>query len=141
MRQRRMELMQRVFIGGGLERMLTRKHEILDDPLGISQGAGFDEMVRDLAPLVHGADMGPLERLCYLQVQTLTAWEGETRKQGLPHQFVGKGEGCLGSLGARLDQPPPLCLLKGGQQFVDVYWLKERLEQGKTEVAADHRSR
>jgi hypothetical protein len=80
-RQRRLELAQRVFIGGGLERPLPREREIPDDPLGISQGAGFDEMVRDLArALVPGAGRDPLERLRHLQVQTLTAREGEVRK-------------------------------------------------------------
>jgi len=48
-------------------------------------------MVGDLAgALVHSAGMDSLERLRYLQVQALAAWEGEAREQGLPHELVGK---------------------------------------------------
>src|SRR5262249_1470794 len=66
-RQCGLELAQRVFVGGGLERTLTRECEVLNNSGGISQCAGFGEVVRDLAgALVHSAGMDPLDRLRYL---------------------------------------------------------------------------
>ena len=66
--------------------------QVMNHPVGLSEGASLHEMMRNLAStLVHSPVLDSLERHGHGQMQTLAAWQGQFRQQGLPHELVGKG--------------------------------------------------